>query len=153
LLHRAEPIKFLPNLYNFSLFGRSDSGLFALYALTVAPDAFQAVIASSPSLGRCPTFMADRVKKLFRERPSLAKTLFIIYGANRGPSVAVRIPEFAALIKIELPRKFRSWRQKYPRRRPHSQIQLGGRASVYIRDSILMAAEASACLLRLDKLT
>ena len=81
------------------LCGRSDSGLFALYALTAAPDAFQAIIASSPSLGRSPAFMADAVKNLFHERPALAKTLFIVYGANEGPSVADRVPEYAALIK------------------------------------------------------
>jgi predicted alpha/beta superfamily hydrolase len=81
------------------LYGRSDSGLFALYALTAAPDVFQAVIASSPSLGRCPAFMANAVSKLFQERPALAKSLFFIYGANEGPSVADRVPEFAALIK------------------------------------------------------
>ena len=81
------------------LYGRSDSGLFALYALTAAPDAFDAVVASSPSLGRRPAFMAGAVKKLFRERPALAKTLFIIYGANEGPDVSVGVPELAALIK------------------------------------------------------
>ncbi len=81
------------------LYGRSDSGLFALYALTSAPDAFQAVISSSPSLGRCPAFMADGVKALFRERPAIAKTLFIIHGADEGPSVAARVPELAALIR------------------------------------------------------
>ena len=81
------------------LYGRSDSGLFALYALTAAPDAFQAVIASSPSLGRCPEFMAHGVKRLFQERPALAKTLFLVYGANEGPSVVEGVPEFAELIK------------------------------------------------------
>jgi len=81
------------------LYGRSDSGLFALYALTAAPDAFQAIIASSPSLGRFPAFMADGVKALFRERPSLSTTVFIIYGDNEGPDVSGRVPELAVLIK------------------------------------------------------
>jgi len=81
------------------LYGRSDSGLFALYALTAAPDAFEAVVASSPSLGRCPTFMAEAVKRLFQERPTLAMRLFIIYGSNEGPSVSARVPELAGLIE------------------------------------------------------
>ncbi|MDH4196037.1 MAG: alpha/beta hydrolase-fold protein [Candidatus Aminicenantes bacterium] len=81
------------------LYGRSDSGLFVLYALTAAPDAFQAVIASSPSLGRCPAFVANGVDTLFQERPGLAKTLFIIYGANEGPGVSVCVPELATLIR------------------------------------------------------
>jgi predicted alpha/beta superfamily hydrolase len=62
------------------LYGRSDSGLFALYALMESPDAFQAVIASSPSLSRCPAFMVNGVKKMFRERPDIARTVFMIYG-------------------------------------------------------------------------
>lgn len=81
------------------LYGRSDSGLFALYALTAAPDAFQAVIASSPSLGRSPAFVPNGVDTLFQERPGLAKTLFIIYGANEGPGVSACVPELAALIR------------------------------------------------------
>lgn len=81
------------------LYGRSDSGLFALYTLTEAPDAFQAVIASSPSLGRSPAFLADGLKALFQEHPALAKTLFIIYGANEGPDVSARVPDLAALIR------------------------------------------------------
>jgi len=81
------------------LYGRSDSGLFALYALTAAPDAFEAVIASSPSLGRSPAFTTGGITALFRERPSLAKKLFIIYGANEGPDVSARVPELAALIR------------------------------------------------------
>jgi predicted alpha/beta superfamily hydrolase len=80
------------------LYGRSDSGLFALYALTEAPDAFQAVIASSPSLGWCPAFMANGVNRLFQKRPDLAKTLFVVYGSNEL-YVADLVPEFAALIK------------------------------------------------------
>jgi len=80
------------------LYGRSDSGLFALYALTEAPDAFQAVIASSPSLERCPVFMAKAMSRFLRERPSLARKLFIIYGSKER-YVAVRVPEYAELIR------------------------------------------------------
>jgi hypothetical protein len=43
--------------------------------------------------------MADGVKKLFQERPALAKTLYLVYGADEGSSVAERVPEFADLIK------------------------------------------------------
>ena len=87
------------------LYGRSDSGLFALYALMDAPDAFQAVIASSPSLSCCPVFMADKIKKLFQKRPNLAKTLFIIYGSNEL-YVADLVPKFAAQIKAVSPENF-----------------------------------------------
>ncbi len=81
------------------LYGRSDSGLFALYALTNSPEAFQAVIASSPTLGHCPTLMTEWAKGLFRTRPNVAKRLFIIYGDNEGDIVADYVPRFAETIK------------------------------------------------------
>lgn len=87
------------------LHGRSDSGLFAIYALTAAPDAFQAVISSSPSLGRSPNRLAESVEKLFRRRPDMAGTLFIVYGSKEGPDVSVRVPELGSLIRrISSPR-------------------------------------------------
>lgn len=82
----------------FVLYGRSDSGLFAIYALTDAADAFQAIIASSPSLDRCPAFIADRIRGLFRVRPDLAGTLFVAYGSNER-YVSVEVPPFAELIR------------------------------------------------------
>lgn len=87
------------------LYGRSDSGLFALYALVEAPDAFQAVIASSPSLDRCPEFVGERFTRLFRERPDLGTTLFLIYGSNEL-RVSSRVPAFAELIRASSPAGF-----------------------------------------------
>jgi predicted alpha/beta superfamily hydrolase len=87
------------------LYGRSDSGLFALYALAEKPDAFQAVIASSPSLDRCPEFAGERFRRLFRERPDLSQTLFLIYGSNEL-HVSARVPAFADLIRASSPTGF-----------------------------------------------
>jgi predicted alpha/beta superfamily hydrolase len=87
------------------LYGRSDSGLFALYALTAAPDAFRAFIASSPSLGRSPLLLARAVEALFRERPALARTLFIVYGENET-LLSTEVPRFAALIDRNRPGDF-----------------------------------------------
>jgi len=89
------------------LYGRSDSGLFALYALTEAPEAFEAVIVSSPSLGYHPADMSGRLGRLFRERPDLSKTLFFIYGADEGAVHSGRVPEFADLIRWAASDRFR----------------------------------------------
>ncbi len=88
------------------LYGRSDSGLFALYTLTEAPGVFRAVIASSPTLGHCPGFMTENVDRLFHERPDLAGTLFIIYGAEEGSMVAGHIPAFVRAIEEAASPKF-----------------------------------------------
>ncbi len=88
------------------LFGRSDSGLFALYALTEAPEAFRAVIASSPTLGHCPAFMNGQLERLFRERQDLSKKVFIIYGADEGPLVAGPVSAFAGGMERSAPENF-----------------------------------------------
>lgn len=82
----------------FLLYGRSDSGLFALYAFMESPDTFQAVIAASPSLGRCPAFMKAGMTKLFGERPDQAGTLFIVYGAQER-ILSPLVTRFANTIK------------------------------------------------------
>lgn len=87
------------------LYGRSDSGLFALYALMESPDAFQAVIASSPSANRCPAFMLNGVKRLFQENPDLAGTLFMIYG-EKEHVIEHPLREFAAAIERAASKNF-----------------------------------------------
>jgi predicted alpha/beta superfamily hydrolase len=81
------------------LYGRSDSGLFALYALTETPAAFRAVIASSPSLGRCPAFMIQNVDRLSRSRPGMAAKVFIVYGSEEVDMVAGPVSAFAGAIR------------------------------------------------------
>ena len=88
------------------LYGGSDAGLFALYALTAAPDAFQSVIASSPSLQRSPGYMADAVMALFARRPRLASAVFLVYGTNEGAAVSRGVPAFADLIRRYAPHEF-----------------------------------------------
>jgi predicted alpha/beta superfamily hydrolase len=81
------------------LYGRSDSALFALYALINSPDAFDAVIAASPTLGHCPSLMMESVKRLFLSRPNLARRLSIIYGGDEGDIVVDYVPRFAETIE------------------------------------------------------
>jgi len=71
----------LPGRWMRILYGRSDSGLFALYALVEAPT-LPGGDRLEPSLDRCPEFVGERFTRLFRERPDLGTTLFLIYGSN-----------------------------------------------------------------------
>lgn len=88
------------------LYGRSDSGLFALFALTEEPDAFRTVIASSPSLGHCPALMRHRVRKIFRERPGLSGNLFIVWGSDEGRLVVDHAPDFIDVVKRTASKNF-----------------------------------------------
>lgn len=88
------------------LYGRSDSGLFSLYALTEDPAAFQTVIASSPSIGHCPDFMTDRVRRLFKEHPGLSNNLFIVYGSDEGRLVLDHVLDFIKAIRSAAPENF-----------------------------------------------
>ena len=81
------------------LYGRSDSGLFTLYALLETPDAFSGFIAASPTVGHCPSFLATRATRLLDERRSLAKTLFVIYGDDDIPLTLQFVPDFAQVIR------------------------------------------------------
>lgn len=98
----------------FILYGRSDSGLFALYALMRAPDAFQGIIASSPTLSRCPDYMMKNMDRIFRERPGLSGTLFIIYGANEGPNIVDPIYAFAEAIQHTASKQFNMGVKRVP---------------------------------------
>jgi hypothetical protein len=77
------------------LYGRSDSGLFTLYALLEKPDAFSGYISSSPMVGHCPDLMRIKTGRLFEQHPALEATLFLIYGDDDLPYARRYIPVFA----------------------------------------------------------
>ena len=81
------------------LYGRSDSALFALYALLESPDAFSGYIASSPTVGHCPSLLEDGATRLLRERPSLKKTLFVVYGDDDIPLARQFVPDLERVIR------------------------------------------------------
>jgi uncharacterized protein len=81
------------------LYGMSDSGLFAIYALLTAPDSFSAYISSSPSLGYCPLLIGRKAEELFETNKTLEKHLYIIYGSKDIPYCAPAIPPFVELLK------------------------------------------------------
>ncbi len=76
------------------LYGRSDSGLFTLFALLEKPNAFSGYISSSPTLGHCPDLMRVKTGRLFRQHPTLETTLFVIYGDDDLPYARRYIPVF-----------------------------------------------------------
>ena len=81
------------------LYGRSDSALFALYALIEIPDAFSGYLASSPTVGHSPSLLEEGATRLLRERPGLEKTLFVIYGDDDIPLSREPVPALAEAIR------------------------------------------------------
>ena len=77
------------------LYGRSDSGLFTLFALLEKPDAFSGYLSSSPTVGHCPDIMRVKTGRLFAQHPTLETTLFLIYGDDDLPYARRYIPVFA----------------------------------------------------------
>lgn len=93
------------------LYGASAAGLFTVYALLAKPDSYSAYIASSPMIGRCPEFISERAKKLFKDKKSLRKSLYIIYGKSDAPPVTEAVPPFVKIINAYEPKDFQ-WEVK-----------------------------------------
>lgn len=103
------------------LYGRSDSGLFVLYALAKNPDSFSAYISSSPTIGHCPEILQQQFTKLFSQISGLEKWLYIIYGEKDIPLAKDYIPDMAENLKTLAPLSFRfkvetvSWEGHIPK--------------------------------------
>jgi len=106
-----ELIPFIDKLYRTSdmriLYGRSDSGLFVLYALSKNPLIFDAYISSSPTIGHCPQLLQNNFIELFSQKPEQRKTLFIVYGENDIPLAKEFIPELKETLLELAPSSFR----------------------------------------------
>jgi hypothetical protein len=89
------------------LYGRSDSGLFTVYALLESPEAFSAYIASSPTVGHCPTLLRLKTGELFREHPTLKNALFIVYGDDDIAYAKNFIPALTQIIRNQATEGFR----------------------------------------------
>jgi predicted alpha/beta superfamily hydrolase len=81
------------------LYGRSDSGLFALYALLENPRAFSAVISASPTVGLFPLLIRTRTREMFDEHPHLTNKLYISYGSDDIPYARDHIPSIVQTIQ------------------------------------------------------
>jgi hypothetical protein len=89
------------------LYGRSDSGLFTVYALLESPETFSAYIASSPTVGHCPTLLRLKTDEMFRENPNLENALFIIYGDDDIAYAKNFIPALTRIIRNQATEGFR----------------------------------------------
>jgi hypothetical protein len=89
------------------LYGEADSGLFAIFALLENPDVFSGYITSSPTIGHCPTVLRIKAGHLFRERPSLETSLFIIYSDDDLPYAAKFIPILSRSLRSQASGEFR----------------------------------------------
>jgi predicted alpha/beta superfamily hydrolase len=79
---------------NRILYGRSDSGLFALFAFLENPKSFSSVIVSSPTIGFFPVLLKKKARELFSKNPHIDTHLYIIYGTDDIPSVKESVPGF-----------------------------------------------------------
>ncbi len=96
--YRAENFK--------ALYGESNAGLFAVYALLVRPDSFDAYLASSPMLGWCYQLIFEKARALFGKRKSLRAFLYMIWGKEDLPAVTRAVPYFISIIEDKAPADF-----------------------------------------------
>lgn len=89
------------------LYGRSESGLFTLYALFEKPEPFSAYISASPTVGHCPTLLRIKAGQLFREQPLLEKSLFIVYSDDDIAYAEKFIPALIQNIRQQATNGFR----------------------------------------------
>jgi uncharacterized protein len=89
------------------LFGQADSGLFAINALLENPDSFSGYITSSPTIGHCPTVLRIKAGHLFREHPTVDKSLFIIYSDDDVPYAAKFIPTLSRTLRSQAGTEFK----------------------------------------------
>ena len=64
------------------LYGGSNAGLFAVFAMLQRPDLFLGVIAGSPMIGHCADYMYRVAEELDRGHEYDGKSLYMIYGDN-----------------------------------------------------------------------
>jgi predicted alpha/beta superfamily hydrolase len=88
------------------LYGASNAGLFAVYALLERPDSFDAYIASSPMIGWCPEYIHGLAEERF-EGTFQDKFLFMIYGSRDYERVTEYIPGFVDQIQGKAPEGLR----------------------------------------------
>ena len=105
-----ELIPYIEETYRTSnpriLYGASNSGLFTVYALLENSDSFDAYIASSPTIGWCPSFIHELARETFSASLQ-EKFLFMIYGSQDYPKVTDYLPDFVDLVNEEAPGSLR----------------------------------------------
>jgi predicted alpha/beta superfamily hydrolase len=96
--------------YNI-IYGGSNAGLFALYALLKSPDVFANVITSSPMIGWCEDYIYQLADESFKKQHYNNK-LYMIYGKDDYNEVTETVPAFAEYLTAKAPDGL-SWELKY----------------------------------------
>lgn len=86
-----------------TLYGMSNSALFAVYALLESPEMFDAYIASSPMIGHCPDFIQKKAELFVGEDKLNDKILYMIFGTEDSQRVTAYVPEFQKYLKMNAP--------------------------------------------------
>lgn len=90
------------------LFGNSNAGLFAVYAMLARPDLFDNAIAGSPMIGHCGDFMERVLEDIADTAPYSGKSLFMTYGEEDSPRTIDYVPPYEEKMKAKLPDSFRT---------------------------------------------
>jgi len=80
------------------LYGASNSGLFGVYSLLTRPEAFDAVLASSPMLGWCYDLIEERARKTLAAPKMPPRTLAMVYSDDDYDRVTEYVPRFGRTI-------------------------------------------------------
>lgn len=81
------------------LYGASNSGLFGVYALLSRPEAFDAILASSPMLGWCYDLLEERARKTLAAAKMPPRTLALVYSDDDYERVIGFVPRLGRTIE------------------------------------------------------
>lgn len=87
-----------------ALYGHSAAGLMTIYALLTIPDVFEAYIAGAPFLGISYDVVKTRAEKLFAERRTLPKFLYIAEGDSDYFYINMYLARFKSLLIDRAPK-------------------------------------------------
>lgn len=90
------------------LMGQSNTGLFAVYAYLSAPDAFDACIAASPSLGWCLDFMIEKARSALEKTRPPESFLYMNYGGKDYKDLVIEpVLDFTKMLRDNAPEDFK----------------------------------------------
>ncbi len=81
------------------IYGRSDSGLFVIYALVSRPAAFSGYIAAAPTVGHCPDLILSGMVRLLASPAAAGRSLFMISYRHDRPLVVDWLPDLAQRVE------------------------------------------------------
>ncbi len=90
-----------------AIYGESNSALFAIYALLLSPEIFNACIANSPTIGWCRDLMYEKTEDFFTARYLKGRRLYMIYGEDDHHRVVSFVPDFVEMIDQKAPEDFK----------------------------------------------